>query len=153
MRDVGVASARPVCFVVVITRGLGPVGVGDLGVLKPQLENPMRQTVEPQWRRVNPTPVFKRALEGKQVALYAHFMTDSLNAALAPLAAHIRGIGDHRARYGEIEAAEELFRSLKHALLKEIALEMRAKGSKWKEIGDTLGGVTYQRAFQIGRRE
>lgn len=113
----------------------------------------MSQTVEAPQGRVNPTPVFKRTLEGKQVALYARLMTDSLDAALAPLAAHIRGISDHRARYGEIEAAEERFRSLKHMLLKEIALEMRAQGSKWKEIGDTLGGVTYQRAFQIGRRE
>ncbi|MGW2861908.1 hypothetical protein [Streptomyces sp. NPDC001205] len=80
-------------------------------------------------------------------------MTDSLDAALAPVAAHIRAISGHRARYEEIEAAEECFRTLKRALLREIALEMRAEKRKWKEIGDTLGGVTYQRAFQIGHGE
>jgi hypothetical protein len=87
------------------------------------------------------------------VEAYAQFMTDSLNAALAPLAAHIRSISGHPQRYEEIEAAERCFLALKRELLKEIALQMRAEKRRWKEIGDTLGGVTYQRAFQIGHGE
>jgi hypothetical protein len=78
-------------------------------------------------------------------------MANSLDTALAPLADHIRAIGDHRERYEEIEAAEQHFLALKRALLQEVALGLRAQGKKWKEIGDTLGGVTYQRAFQMGR--
>lgn len=77
-------------------------------------------------------------------------MADSLNDALTPLAVHIRNIGDHPARYAEIEAAEKQFRALKRALLREVAMGMRAEGKKWKEIGSIMGGVTYQRAFQIG---
>lgn len=78
-------------------------------------------------------------------------MTDSLDSALEPLADHIRGIGDHQARFAEVEAAERLFLALKRALLQEIALGLRAEGKKWKEIGEVMGGVTYQRAFQMGR--
>ncbi|MEV5944602.1 hypothetical protein [Streptomyces sp. NPDC051994] len=80
-------------------------------------------------------------------------MTDSLDSAFAALATHIRSISGHGPRYNEIEAAETSFLALKRALLREIALEMRAEKKTWKEIGDTLGGVTYQRAFQIGRGE
>lgn len=80
-------------------------------------------------------------------------MTDSLDAAFAPLAAHIRSISGHGPRYSEIEAAEASFLALKRALLREIALEMRAEKKTWKQVGETLGNVTYQRAFQIGHGE
>jgi hypothetical protein len=80
-------------------------------------------------------------------------MTDSLDKALAPLATHIRAIDDYPTRYQEIEAAEERFRALKRLLLQETALGLRAEGKKWKEIGAIMGGVTYQRAFQIGHGE
>lgn len=80
-------------------------------------------------------------------------MTDPLDKALTPLADHIREISDLPARYKAIEAAEESFLTLKRLLLQEVALGMRAEGMKWKEIGAIMGNVTYQRAFQIGRRE
>lgn len=78
-------------------------------------------------------------------------MADSLDNALAPLAAHIRGIEDLPERFAEIEAAEQRVLILKRALLREVALGLRAEGKKWKEIGDIMGRVTYQRAFQMGR--
>lgn len=78
-------------------------------------------------------------------------MADSLDIAFAPLADHIRAIGDHRERFEEIEAAEAHFLRLKRSLLQEVALGLRAEGKKWKEIGQIMGDVTYQRAFQMGR--
>lgn len=78
-------------------------------------------------------------------------MADSLDSAFEPLAAHIRDVSDLHERYGEVEAAEQVFLALKRVLLQEIALGFRAEGKKWKEIGSIMGDVTYQRAFQIGR--
>jgi hypothetical protein len=80
-------------------------------------------------------------------------MADSLDTSLAPLADHVRSISDHQARFEEIEAAEARFLNLKRTLLQEVALGLRAEGKKWKEIGEIMGGVTYQRAFQLGRRQ
>lgn len=80
-------------------------------------------------------------------------MPDSLDDALAPLAAHIRSIDDHGKAFAEWEIAEQRILALKRVLLREIALGLRAEGKKWKEIGAIMGDVTYQRAFQIGRGE
>jgi hypothetical protein len=80
-------------------------------------------------------------------------MTDPLDAALAPLADHIRGISDLPARFAEVEEAERRVLVLKRALLQEVAIGLRAEGKKWKEIGSIMGSVSYQRAFQIGRGE
>lgn len=78
-------------------------------------------------------------------------MADSLDNALAPFAAYIRGIDNLPERFAELEVAEQRILVLRRALLREVALGLRAEGKKWKEVGDTMGGVTYQRAFQMGR--
>lgn len=80
-------------------------------------------------------------------------MTDSLNAALAPLHAHLRAIGDLSERYKAIREVEDLFEDLKRTQLQEVAQGLRAEGKKWKEVGAIMGGVTYQRAFQYGKGE
>lgn len=80
-------------------------------------------------------------------------MTDSLNAALAPLHAHLRAIGDLGERYKAIREVEDLFEDLKRTQLQEVAQGLRAEGKKWKEVGAIMGGVTYQRAFQFGKGE
>lgn len=106
----------------------------------------------PTWHPVKrPTGVIKPHLEVVSNDLYARCMADSLDTALAPLVAHIRGISDERAQFEEMESAEERFLAVKRMLLQEMALGLRAQGKKWKEIGEIMGGVTYQRAFQIGR--
>ncbi|MFJ1647970.1 hypothetical protein [Streptomyces sp. NPDC088258] len=80
-------------------------------------------------------------------------MTDSLDAALAPLHAHLRAISDLSDRYTAIREAEDEFEKLKRTHLQEVALGLRAEGKKWKEAGAIMGGVSYQRAFQYGRGE
>lgn len=85
-----------------------------------------------------------------QVEPYAHHMTDSLDTALAPARTHLRNISDPRARYERIKEAGKL---LTREELKQLALELRAEKKTWKEIGQIMGGVTYQRAFQIAHGE
>lgn len=80
-------------------------------------------------------------------------MTDSLEASLAPLHAHLRAISDLSERYEAIRDAEDLFENLKRTQLQEVARGLRAEGKKWKEVAAIMGGVTYQRAFQYGRGE
>lgn len=80
-------------------------------------------------------------------------MTDSLDAALAPLHAHLRGIGDLGERYQAIREVEHAFEALKRTHLQEVAQGLRAEGKTWKETGQIMGGVTYQRAFQYGKGE
>ncbi|WP_326768828.1 hypothetical protein OG978_33670 [Streptomyces sp. NBC_01591] len=80
-------------------------------------------------------------------------MTDSLDAAFAPLHAHLRAISDFSERYQAIRNAENEFENLKRAHLKEVAQGLRAEGKKWKEVAEIMGGVSYQRAFQYGQGE
>ncbi|MEU1088922.1 hypothetical protein ABZ401_19165 [Streptomyces sp. NPDC005892] len=80
-------------------------------------------------------------------------MTESLDDSFAPLNAHLRAIGDLSERYRTIRDAEGMFEALKRTQLQEVAQGLRAEGKKWKEIGEIMGGVSYQRAFQYGRGE
>ncbi|WP_030917382.1 hypothetical protein [Streptomyces sp. NRRL B-24720] len=80
-------------------------------------------------------------------------MTDSLDAAFAPLHARLRAISDLSERYKAIREAEETFEHLKRTHLQEVAQGLRAEGKKWKEVAAIMGGVSYQRAFQYGRGE
>lgn len=84
-------------------------------------------------------------------------MADSYDAPYAPFEDQLRAIADLPARWGALvdlanllERELELFRRRQR---QEIALGLRAEGKKWKEIGDIMGGVTYQRAFQYGKGE
>lgn len=77
-------------------------------------------------------------------------MTDSLDSALKPARAHLRNISDPRTRYERIKEAGRL---LTREELKQLALDLRAEQKTWKEIGEIMGGVTYQRAFQIAHGE
>lgn len=120
----------------------------------------MSSKVDAPPRNVNPTRQrgrlvgdFQSLLEDRQVALYPRVMTKSLDFALAPLATHVRNVAELPARYAEIEAAETHFKHLKKVLLQEVALGLRAEGKTWKEVGQIMGKVTYQRAFQIGHGE
>ncbi|MFF3359515.1 hypothetical protein ACFYWN_44730 [Streptomyces sp. NPDC002917] len=80
-------------------------------------------------------------------------MTDSLDAALAPVHAYLRVISDLGERYKAIRDAEEAFETLKRAQLQEVAQGLRTEGKKWREVAEIMGGVSYQRAFQYGQGE
>jgi hypothetical protein len=77
-------------------------------------------------------------------------MTDSLEAALAPLRGYLRSISEPHQRYEQIREAS---RTITRDELQRLALDLRGDGKKWKEIGAIMGGVTYQRAFQYGKGE
>jgi hypothetical protein len=77
-------------------------------------------------------------------------MTDSLEAALAPLRDYLRSISEPHQRYEQIREAS---RTITRDELQRLALDLRGDGKKWKEIGAIMGGVTYQRAFQYGKGE
>jgi CRISPR/Cas system-associated exonuclease Cas4 (RecB family) len=75
-------------------------------------------------------------------------MADSLEAALEPLRTYLRSISEPRQRYDEIREAS---RTITRDELQRLALDLRDDGKKWKEIGEIMGGVTYQRAHQFGK--
>lgn len=85
-----------------------------------------------------------------QATPYAQCMADSLDSALAPARAHLRNISEPHERYAQIKEAGKL---LTREELQRLALDLRAEGRKWKEIGEIMGGVSYQRAFQIAHGE
>lgn len=84
-------------------------------------------------------------------------MADSPDAPFAPYDDRLRAVENLTERWvafvglskfleGELEAFRVRQRQ-------EIALSFRAEGKKWKEIGEIMGGVTYQRAHQFGKGE
>ena len=84
-------------------------------------------------------------------------MADSPNAPFAPYAEQLRAITDLNERWAayldlakHLEDELELWRRQQR---QEIALAFRDKGKKWKEIGEIMGGVSFQRAFQYGKGE
>ncbi len=77
-------------------------------------------------------------------------MADYLEAALEPLRTYLRSISEPKQRYSEIPEAGRI---ITRDELQRLALDLRADGKKWKEIGEIMGGVTYQRAHQFGKGE
>ncbi|MFJ9420727.1 hypothetical protein [Streptomyces sp. NPDC101249] len=75
-------------------------------------------------------------------------MADTLEAALEPLRTYLRNINEPSQRYAQIL---EACRVVRRGELQSLALDLRGDGKKWKEIGEIMGGVTYQRAHQFGK--
>jgi hypothetical protein len=84
-------------------------------------------------------------------------MADSSDAPFAPFDARLRAVEDLTERWAAfVDLAEYLDDELEAFRVRqrqEIALGFRAEGKKWKEIGEIMGGVTYQRAHQFGKGE
>ena len=84
-------------------------------------------------------------------------MADSVDTTFAPFDDQLRSVVDLADRWVAFnEVADYLERELeafRRRQRQEIALNLRAEGKKWKEIGEIMGGVTYQRAFQYGKGE
>ncbi|MBR8638638.1 hypothetical protein KEF29_03315 [Streptomyces tuirus] len=75
----------------------------------------------------------------------------------APYTEQLRAIADLNERWAayldlakRLEDELELWRRRQR---QEIALGFREQGKTWKEIGEAMGRVTYQRAFQFGKGE
>lgn len=84
-------------------------------------------------------------------------MADSPNAPYAPYDEQLRAVADlserwaaylHLAEY--LDSELELWRRRQR---QEIALGFREQGKTWKEIGEIMGGVSFQRAHQYGKGE
>ncbi|MFI6854515.1 hypothetical protein [Streptomyces sp. NPDC050416] len=84
-------------------------------------------------------------------------MADSPDAPYARYEDQLRAITDLPERWAaylelakHLEDELEMFRRRQR---QEIALGFKGQGKTWKEIGQIMGGVTYQRAHQFGRGE
>jgi hypothetical protein len=84
-------------------------------------------------------------------------MADSHDAPFAPFDERLRAVEDLTERWlafvnlaKHLEEELELFRRRQR---QEIALGLKADEKTWKEIGQIMGGVSYQRAFQFGKGE
>ncbi|WP_416477017.1 hypothetical protein [Streptomyces sp. LKA04] len=84
-------------------------------------------------------------------------MADSLDAPFAPYEDQLRAITDLHDRWeAYVDQAKHLERELesyRKRQRQEIATGLKAQGKTWKEVGEVMGGVTYQRAHQFGRGE
>lgn len=82
-------------------------------------------------------------------------MADSPDSPFARYDEHLHAITDLHERWAafvglskDLERELEAFRR-RHR--KEIATGFRDQEKTWQEIGEIMGGVTYQRAHQFGR--
>lgn len=84
-------------------------------------------------------------------------MADSPDAPYARYDEQLREITDLNERWARyLELADFLDRELeawRKRQRQEIALAFRDEGKKWKEIGEAMGGVSFQRAHQYGKGE
>lgn len=84
-------------------------------------------------------------------------MADSPDTPFAPYEDQLRAIPDLHERWeAYVERAKYLERELesfRKRQRQEIATGLKAQGKTWKEVGEVMGGVTYQRAHQFGRGE
>lgn len=76
-----------------------------------------------------------------------------MEAAIAQLSEQIRAIGDLGERYKAIKDISTKIDATLHAHLQEVALGLKAEGKTWPEVGEIMGGVSYQRAHQISKGE
>jgi hypothetical protein len=84
-------------------------------------------------------------------------MADSPDAPFTRYDDQLRAIADLNERWAAylglaefLEAELELWRRRQR---QEIARGFRDEGKTWKEIGELMGGVSFQRAFQYGKGE
>jgi hypothetical protein len=84
-------------------------------------------------------------------------MADSHDAPFAPFDEHLRAVENLTERWAAfIELAKHLDEELelfRRRQRQEIALGLKDEKKTWKEIGEIMGGVSYQRAFQFGKGE
>lgn len=84
-------------------------------------------------------------------------MADSPDAPFAQYEDQLREVTDLHQRWAAYVARakwlERELENFRRRQRQEIALGFKGQGKTWKEIGELMGGVTYQRAHQFGRGE
>lgn len=102
----------------------------------------------------------KEHLERKFVRLYARPMTDELEdgatepeplEAVAALLRALDSIEDPGECYRAVKVSRDAFDEGARAVLQRATRKMRVAGATWREVGETFGGVSAQRAEQISR--
>lgn len=82
-------------------------------------------------------------------------MTDSPDAPFARYDSQLRDVSDLSERWAAfVDLAKYLERELesfRRRQRQEIAAGLKADGKTWKEVGEIMGEVTYQRAHQYGK--
>lgn len=80
-------------------------------------------------------------------------MTDTLDTLPAAVAGALDAISDPVERFQRMQAiGNELDDALK-GVRQRIALALYSQGKPWREVGELMGGVSAQRAWQISRGE
>jgi hypothetical protein len=84
-------------------------------------------------------------------------MADSPDAPFTRYDDELRAITDLNERWdaylNRAKFLEEELELWRRRQRREIALGFRDEGKTWKEIGEAMGGVSFQRAFQYGKGE
>lgn len=80
-------------------------------------------------------------------------MTELLEATRATLNEQIRATGDLVERYRIVREVEQWYKADIRLHLQEVAEGLKAEGRTWGQVGDVMGGVSYQRAHQIANGE
>ncbi|NED75351.1 hypothetical protein G3I51_24110 [Streptomyces sp. SID9944] len=84
-------------------------------------------------------------------------MADLPDTPYATYDEQLRAIPDLTERWnafvGLAKHLEEKLEEFRRRQRQEIAQGFKAEGKTWREIGEVMGGVTYQRAHQFGKGE
>ncbi|TFI30128.1 hypothetical protein [Streptomyces sp. 4R-3d] len=80
-------------------------------------------------------------------------MTDSVDATLDLLNEQLRAKSDLAERYTAVRDVEKKVKAAVTLHLQEIAKGLKSEGRTWPQVGEIMGGVTYQRAHQISKGE
>ncbi|MEU2566595.1 hypothetical protein [Streptomyces althioticus] len=80
-------------------------------------------------------------------------MTQALDTAIAAVDDALAGIQDPVRRNDAMREAEAKLSEVFKRHRRGVANDLYAQGKKWREVGETLGGVSAQRAWQISRGE
>ncbi|MGW7726253.1 GIY-YIG nuclease family protein [Streptomyces canus] len=75
-------------------------------------------------------------------------MPPSSSKAMDALRSHMHSIQDPQARYAAMMQLGEEFRAWEREQRQAIAVALHSEGRTWRDVGQIMGGVSYQRAHQ-----
>ncbi|MFH8751072.1 hypothetical protein ACH4GK_31975 [Streptomyces rimosus] len=80
-------------------------------------------------------------------------MTDTLDAAIADVVGALDAIADPVERYQAMPSVKTKVDDALRGVRQRIALELHGQGKPWREVGQLMGNVSAQRAWQMSRGE
>lgn len=87
------------------------------------------------------------------MAPYSHCMTETLEAPIAAVVDVVRAVSDPTEQCKASQEAESRMTAAMRSIRQELALDLKAQGLTWREVGKLMGGVSAQRAKQISLGE